>query len=389
MMPSGVCLSSLTLSLVVARRFGIHGRPCTSAWGISAQVGVIEPPGRVLSRGHGLLSRAVDPWLYAPWSKRNEQQTAGDGIRANRTCMLGTARYPVLAMDSSHLATISKLGKPHVREEVRLRIKRRLFELPVFVSHTSTYTNVYHCCIGRSGSQWMKRVLSDPRVFRRSGLRVYTYQDRLPGRVDTRRLTERTFETPFPQRRIVTPLYLSFDNFQQLPKPSAYRAFFISRDPRDMVVSAYFLRRNTDTLGNTSEDRDYLQSVPLERGLLYIIDRAEWRGVFDAFRSWSSSSNNENVRLIRLEDMAGENGFFHMQALFSFCDFSLDRETLEQLLRDCSFDRLSGGRTRGRLDRSSHYRKGVSGDWRNHFTPRVRDRFNEVAGDLLDLYGYE
>jgi hypothetical protein len=259
----------------------------------------------------------------------------------------------------------------------------------MFVSYTSAYTNLYHCCIGRTGSQWMKRMLSDPRVFRRSGLKVYTYQDRLPGRVDTRRLTERTFETPFPQKRIITPLYFSFDNFRQLPKPGAYRAFFIYRDPRDMVVSAYFLRRNTDTLGNTPEDRDYLQSVPLERGLLYIIDRAERRGVFDAFRSWSSSSNNENVRLIRFEDMVGEDGFLHIQALFSFCDISLDRETLEQLLHDCSFDRLSGGRTRGRSDRSSHYRKGVSGDWANHFTPRVRDRFNEVAGDLLDLYEYE
>jgi Sulfotransferase domain len=289
----------------------------------------------------------------------------------------------------SYLGAISKLGEPHVREEARLRLKRRLLEFPVFVSYTSAYRNIYHCCVGRTGSQWMKRVLSDPRVFRHSGLKVYTYQDKLPGRVDTRRLTERTFKTAFPAKRIVTPLYVSFENFRQLPKPEVYRAFFIYRDPRDMVVSAYFLRRNTDTLGNTSEDRDYLQSVTPENGLLYIIDRAEQRGVFQAFRSWDSASGDENIRLIRYEDITGDDGFHQIQDLLSFLDISIESQALEQLLRDCSFGRLSGGRTKGQSNRSSHYRKGSSGDWADHFTPRVQERFNEVAGDLLDLYDYE
>jgi hypothetical protein len=289
----------------------------------------------------------------------------------------------------SYVTGVTKLGNAHVRAEARLRVVR-LTQVPLFVSHRSRYTNVYHCSIYRSGSQWLRRLLSDSRVYRRCGLRTYGYQDKLPGRVDERPLTERTFERPFPSHRIVTPLYLSFENFRDLPKPAAYRAFFVYRDPRDIVVSAYFLRRNTDTRGNTTEDRNFLQAVSLEDGLIYTIDRAERRGTFDAFRSWSdAASRDPNVKLIRYEDLTGDRGFGLIQDLMAHCDVAIDPKELRELLDRGSFDRLSGGRRKGEADRSSHYRRGVSGDWAKYFTPRIDERLNEVAGDLVPLFGYE
>jgi hypothetical protein len=292
------------------------------------------------------------------------------------------------AMLRSYATAVKKLGNPHVRAEARLRVAR-LTQVPVLVSHRSRFTNVYHCCIGRTGSQWLRRMLSDSRVYYRCGLRTYTYQDRLPGRVDVRGLTERVFDHPFPPRRIVTPLYFSFDNFRDLRKPSAYRAFFVYRNPRDIVVSGYFLRRNTDTLGNTVEDRKFLQDASLEDGLIYTIDRAARRGVFDAFRSWSvAASEDPNVKLIRYEDLTG-GGFQSIRDLMSFCDVAIRPEELRELVDRHSFDRLSGGRPRGEADQSSHYRSGVAGDWMRYFTPRIEARFNEVAGDLLRLFGYE
>ena len=289
----------------------------------------------------------------------------------------------------SYATVLTKLGNPRIRAEARSRVARRLTQFPVFVSHRSRFANVYHCCIGRTASQWLRRVLSDSGVYYRCGLRTYTYQDRLPGRVDERGLTERTFERPFPLRRIVTPMYLSFENFRDLPKPSAYRAFFVYRDPRDIVVSGYFLRRHTDTLGNTAEDRHFLQAASLEDGLLYTIDRAERRGVFEAFRSWADAASDPNVRLIRYEDLTGDGSFQSIQELMSFFDIAIGPQELRDLLERYSFDRLSGGRRRGETDRASHYRSGVAGDWAEFFTPRVDERFNDVAGDLRHLFGYE
>lgn len=38
---------------------------------------------------------------------------------------------------------------------------------------------------------------------------------------------------------------------------------------------------------------------------------------------------------------------------------------------------------RGDENLSAHERKGISGDWVNHFTSKVRDKFNRLYGDLL------
>ena len=36
----------------------------------------------------------------------------------------------------------------------------------------------------------------------------------------------------------------------------------------------------------------------------------------------------------------------------------------------------------------SHYRKGSSGDWRNHFDDDVYAAFEKAAGNLIKLLGY-
>src|SRR5260370_32430241 len=47
------------------------------------------------------------------------------------------------------------------------------------------------------------------------------------------------------------------------------------------------------------------------------------------------------------------------------------------------FERLTRGRPRGQEDPSAHERKGVAGDWRNHFTGRVARHFRDLFGELL------
>jgi hypothetical protein len=52
------------------------------------------------------------------------------------------------------------------------------------------------------------------------------------------------------------------------------------------------------------------------------------------------------------------------------------------------FEAKTKGRRAGTEDTASHYRKGVAGDWVNHFTPEVAAAFEERFGDLPQKLGY-
>jgi hypothetical protein len=53
------------------------------------------------------------------------------------------------------------------------------------------------------------------------------------------------------------------------------------------------------------------------------------------------------------------------------------------------FERMTQGRARGTEDIGAHERKGVAGDWQNHFTKRVKHAFKNRYGALLVATGYE
>lgn len=74
--------------------------------------------------------------------------------------------------------------------------------------------------------------------------------------------------------------------------------------------------------------------------------------------------------------------------LFRFLGLRHDDELIADLVERSSF-RFYAGRKRGQEDRKRFYRKGVAGDWKNHFSAEDRKVFKEIAGGLLVRLGYE
>lgn len=250
-------------------------------------------------------------------------------------------------------------------------------------------TNIYHCCVFKTGSQWIRGILQHPMVKEACGLDCYRYEDYLPDRVDLRKITERFFDTPFPENKILSPLFLSFDCFKSIIKPNNYRAFFVIRDPRDITVSLYysFLYSHRE-VGKISVARSTLQQKTQSDGLLQVIDWTIESKVFDALSSWGKVKDTEyNIKIFRFEDLISDNQFKHFQELMKHCQIDIPDATLKVVLSDLSFQSLSG-RSKGSEDISSHYRKGVSGDWKNHFNSDVESHFFESTGNLLQDTGY-
>ncbi len=273
-----------------------------------------------------------------------------------------------------------------VRREQQWR-RWSAFFIPV--RHRSCARNIYHCCVWKTASQWIRNVFSSTDIYRYSGLLPYAYEAH-EGR-DYRSLQKRCFDRPFPPGHIVTPLYISYESFAALPKPADYRAFFVVRDPRDLVVSHYFSSRysHTENAG-VRQDRARLLELPEREGMIATLQLMVERGVFDALRSWLEHSNADpRIRLFRFEDLVGSNQLQYMTQLVEHCDIRIPHEKLKMILDRLSFERLSGGRKPGDEDKQHKYRSGKHGDWKKYFDDSLAKAFEDAAGDLPVVLGYE
>lgn len=155
------------------------------------------------------------------------------------------------------------------------------------------------------------------------------------------------------------------------------------RDVRDVAVSHVFYVQRTPWHPEHSK----YDGLSVEEGLHHfgttlLPEFVEW------IRSWHTNRDPEQSLVVQYEDLlADTTATFHEVAhLFALPD---DPDTIESIVEAHRFENLSGGRSRGEDGDDSFFRKGVSGDWKNHFTPKLKSLYKDVAGQSLIDFGYE
>jgi lipopolysaccharide transport system ATP-binding protein len=165
--------------------------------------------------------------------------------------------------------------------------------------------------------------------------------------------------------------------------------FVVIRDLRDTLVSLYFSLKVSHKIisENVADGRQILNETSEEDGLLFLIDE-RGRASANIQHSWLQACRAEgDVRLFRYEDLiANEQQEF--ARIIEYCQIEIAPQKLSKIVDKNSFSNLAG-RKPGEEDISSHYRKGISGDWKNHFTDRIKTEFKQKFGQLLIDTGYE
>jgi hypothetical protein len=243
---------------------------------------------------------------------------------------------------------------------------------------------IYHCCIQKTASQWFRQVLNDPLIWRSNKLLHYSPSENFITEDDEilKKLNN------LPTGVIASPLYIRFPDFFAMKKPGAYKAFFVSRDPRDLIVSNYFSLKYSHKLYHPYiiEMRKKLNSMSLNDGVADIISSST-AGIKKTIEGWTNQ-DSDNIRLVKYEDIFG----VHQQKVFAdlmkHCDINLSDSVIKLILKKYSFKNMTG-RAQGSEDVKSHYRKGIAGDWKNYFTDGHKELFKSLCGDLLIKSGYE
>ena len=171
------------------------------------------------------------------------------------------------------------------------------------------------------------------------------------------------------------------------------------RDPRDLIVSGYFYHKRGVEIWVSMEsptDADwyfangcvpealraqrisfaqYLQSLSEEEGLLAEMEFRKYH--LESMAGWPS--RHPDIVTYRYEDIVGNEARV-MRELFDFYGLSpLERALGNRLANRYSIRKSSA---------DPHVRNPASGQWRKHFTPRVRRAFDSEYAGLIKLLGY-
>jgi hypothetical protein len=230
---------------------------------------------------------------------------------------------------------------------------------------------ILHVTHWKAGSQWIHKILNQC-----GGERV----------VKPLVSQEQVFHWPIRRGGIYPTVYASRQRLEKVALPPDCRRFVVIRDLRDTLVSAYVSFRNVHPLLDAyfAGLRGSLTTTDTEDGLVFLMDN--WLFECAVIQlSWIEAGEP----ILKYEDLLGRDVELMEETLIDRCGLEIDRARLRQIVLANRFDRLTFGRSRGQEDVTAHERKGVAGDWRNHFTPRVRDAFKARFGGVLVVAGYE
>ena len=249
----------------------------------------------------------------------------------------------------------------------------------------SPYDNIYYCCTQKTASQWFRSVFNDPIIYQYTGLVTRPYVQL--------GLRYASLSDALPLKTIGTHLYINYATYLNIPKSENYKTFFVLRDPRDAVISWYFSAKYSHVLISViPELRRDLEQLNFTDGLKYIIDRLDEFGYFEAQRSWLSINPDDpeqtNIAIFRYEDLVVSNHSL-LRKLLSYLEIKIPEVELIALGDRYKFETMTRGRSQGSENINSHYRKGISGDWKNHFDRSTLDYFYQVTHDLVETLGYQ
>jgi len=224
--------------------------------------------------------------------------------------------------------------------------------------------SIYLASAGRCGTQWLSRVLSH-----------ILNMERIPFssiKSESGASYKKKIEKIDSPGKNIYASHFPFDCCADLDM----NRIAMIRDPRDICVSAtyYWVMKGKTKL----EEFPFHLQKTLRSG-----------GSNPGFNnSYIEYKDKIPHFLFKYEDML-EDSRKVILSILDFFKYDYDLSGVDEALKLNAFKELAKGRKPGEEEIHSHYRKGVSGDWKKYFSEEMNKEFCERHKQLMEAWGYD
>ncbi|XP_032749505.1 sulfotransferase 2B1 [Rattus rattus] len=177
--------------------------------------------------------------------------------------------------------------------------------------------------------------------------------------------------------------HLPIELFTKAAFSSKAKVIYLGRNPRDVVVSLYYYSKIAVQLKDPGTPEQFLQN--------FLKGEVQFGSWFDHIKGWIRMRGRENFLFITYEelqqDLRGS-----VQLICEFLGRPLGEEALSSVVAHSAFAAMKANNMSNYtllpaslLDhrQGAFLRKGISGDWKNHFTVAQSEAFDQVYREQM------
>ena len=182
-------------------------------------------------------------------------------------------------------------------------------------------------------------------------------------------------------------LYSAFGGYPEgILEIERYKVVLFIRDPRDILVSRYFSKR--DSHGppppESNKRREFLREREVAKKMSideFVLDKSE--KLLANYNCYINDllSCHPNVHLTRYEDMVADVEDW-LERLLAYVELSPPQELRTEIIEEARSVQSKDE------DKMEHNRKGRPGDHREKLQSSTIDELNEIFADVLTRFGY-
>ncbi|XP_049755848.1 sulfotransferase 2A1-like [Elephas maximus indicus] len=181
-------------------------------------------------------------------------------------------------------------------------------------------------------------------------------------------------------------IYSSHLPIQLFPKSffnTKAKAIYLIRNPRDVITSGYYFNKALRYVQNPELFEEYFEC--------FLPGNVPYGSWFDHTLGWMSMRGKENFLIISYEELH-QDIRASVERISQFLGKKLSSDELNSVLKNVSFEVMKDNKmsnfslvpddimdhSKGKL-----LRKGITGDWKNHFTVAQSEAFNKTYQEKM------